>query len=185
MEEKDYSEIYTENNDSVVSQVDWTELEITMNGKQYKYPFKVSDFITNGWVSESTEYEDLLNNSISYSISKGYNFVVIRQNELLMTVYFDTNATNTKVSESDILRFEIVNTGVSDNNNFDFYGLKFGAKEEQIKNLFGTKNYEVLEEDTNYTYRYFDTLENNLTVTLELQVNIEKDILDKFIVSLY
>jgi len=74
---------------------------------------------------------------------------------------------------------------VSDNNNFDFYGLKFGAKEEQIKNLFGTKNYEVLEEDTNYTYRYFDTLENNLTVTLELQVNIEKDILDKFIVSLY
>lgn len=182
-----YSEIYNEisdDNEDKISQVDWTDLEITLNGKQYKYPFKVSNFITNGWVSESSEYEDLLNNTVSNSISKGYNYVVIKQNELLMTVYFDTTTTDTKILEANVMRLEIENTNDT-NNNFDFYGLKFGTNEEQIENLFGTKNYEVLSDETNYTYRYFDKLENNLTATLELQVNIEKDKLDKFIISLY
>lgn len=169
------------NIDENISTVDWTDLEISLNGKQYKYPFKVSDFINNGWTAESSEYADILNNNISYSLSKGYNFVVIKQNELSLTMYFDTT-TDKNVLDADVVRFEVTNTN---NDNFDFYGLKFGDNEKQIENLFGTKNYEVLEDDTYYTYRYFKKLENNSTATLELQINIEKNKLDKFIISLY
>lgn len=167
------------------SEDDWANLAFSMNDQSYKYPYKISDFIENGFVAQNSEFSSIVNGTVKSAINKGYNYAVLKQDNILINVYFDTTSTNVLVSEADIIRLEIETTNIDNEVNFEFYELKFGASLEKIEQLFGTKNYELLSDDNSYTCRYFKKLNNNKTATLELQINKTKNKLDKLSINVY
>lgn len=167
------------------SEDDWANLAFSMNEKSYRYPYKISDFQDNGFVAQSPDFASIVNGTVKSAINKGYNYAVLKQDNILINVYFDTTSTNVLVSEANVIRLEIENSNIDNEVNFEFYGLKFGASLEKTEQLFGTKNYELLSDDNNYTCRYFKKLNNNKTATLELQINKTKNKLDKLSINVY
>ena len=179
----DYSEIYTEDNEDKEATVDWTNLEITLNGKKYKYPFKVSDFINNGWTAQSTEFEEILNKTIDENfipnddnyVYVGYNYVGLKQDDLIAYVYFDTSVMNTKVSEAKVIYFDIESLNKNNKNTLNFYGVTFGTEKAEIEELFGKKNYEVVDynsDDFYYYHYYHQTTGNQVKFYLDKKNNV-------------
>jgi len=197
-----FSEIYTEdNNDDENSQVDLTNLEFSLNGKQYKFPLKISEFLNNGWAPKSSEDQTILNELVGYideetikyyesigtskeNITLGYKAVTLTQNDVEIMVYADNKITDIKVSDANVANLEI-NKSKTNKTDFDFYGLNFGSSKEKIENLFGTKNYEVTSDETYYTYSYYKDLENNSSAQLTFKISKEKNELDKINLIFY
>lgn len=200
-----YSEIYNEisdDNEDKISQVDWTNLEITLNGKQYKYPFKISDFINNGWTPKTSDDQNILNELVGYideetikyyesigvskeNITLGHKSATLTQNGMDVFVYADNTITDIKVSDTNVVSLIINSPANADKNHFSFYGVNFGDNKEKIENLFGNKNYEVTSDETNYNYSYSKRLENNLIAQIEFRFKIEKNSLDQISFNFY
>lgn len=178
------NEEINQNNENISGIIDWTGLEITINENHYKYAYKISDFINNGWNTQSTEFNDIINGTINNAITNGYNYISIKQKNIKINAYFDTTNTNDKVLNSTIIRLEIENLN-NDNSSLDFYGINFGSNKEEIEKVFGRKNYEVLSDNSNYTYLYFSKTLDEKNITLELQIDINKNQLNKLSIELY
>lgn len=53
----------------------------------------------------------------------GYNYVGLKQNDLVAYVYFDTSVINTKVSDAKVIAFEIESSNINNENALDFWGI--------------------------------------------------------------
>lgn len=173
-----------------------------MNGKQYKYPYKISDFLNNGWTPKSTTDQAELNKLVgeideetikyyeSIGVSKenitlGYKSATLTQNGVDIFVYADNTITDIKVADANVVSLVINETKNADKNYFSFYGVNFGDNKEKIESLFGSKNYEVTSDETNYNYSYSKQLENNLIAQIEFRINIKKNKLDSITFNFY
>lgn len=181
---KKSEEINHKDNENMPEIINWTTLVMIINENRYKYPYKISDFINNGWDTQSTEFNDIINGTINNAITNGYNYISIKQKNIKINAYFDTTNTNDKVLNSTIIRLEIESLN-DDNNSLDFYGIKFGSNKEEIEKVFGTKNYEILSDNSNYTYHYFSKTLDDKNITLELQINKTKNKLEKLSINIY
>ena len=188
--------------DENISGVDWTNLAITMNGIQYKYPYKISEFLSNGWTPKSTTDQAELNKLVgeideetikyyeSIGVSKenitlGYKSAMLTQKGVDIFVYADNTVTDIKVSDANVVSLVMNEPTNADKNYFSFYGVNFGDNKEKIESLFGNKNYEVTSDETNYNYSYSKKLKNNLIIQIEFRINIEKNKLDKITFNFY
>jgi len=177
------------------AKIDWSGLDLTIAGVDYIFPLKVSYFINNGWVAESTEFEEILNKTIDEDflpsgdedIYVGFNYISLKQNDLQVYVYFDINVMNTKVMDANVTYFEIKRLNENSSDNFNFYGVEFGTSEDRIVDLFGTKNYRLTdnEDDDYFSYIYYGTNTENDTVGLDFGIDKKTKKLIKFGIGFY
>ena len=144
----------------------WDSVKISMNGKDYSFPMKVSDLINNGWSAKTQDSQELLNKTTNYItdtfndpnvIYAGFNIVYLAQDNLTLEVSFDLSQTDTKVVDTDVIAMKVTKTDDKVAANLDFNGLGFGKKliTSEAKRIFGDKNY-LITDDTKYnTYKFF------------------------------
>jgi len=177
----------TSNNQSEIvseAKLNWETLNISLDDNNYQYPLKVADFIENDWIAFSSNDEQTLNKTISSN--DGYNFVTLKNGGLLMYIYVDNQVPNIIVKNSNIVSFSISKEEENLSASFEVDGFKVGsiANQSEIESSFGTKNYEMLEDEMYYTYHYFKTL-NNAKVQLEIITNKKTNEIIKISLSNY
>ena len=185
-----------DDNLEIIDKIDWSNIEITMNGKTYRYPFKISNFINDGWVGKTKEDEELLNKVTNEllpdseaEIYIGFNYVSLKKDNLFLNIYFDLSENNIKVADANIIALEIEKANEKDNVDFNFYGIKFGTKitESQVMKIFGNENYEffgIEGEDINH-YRYNKYLNDGINAMIDLIVDTNSNKFNKLIISFY
>lgn len=172
----------------------WADLKITLNKKEYQITknMKVSDFVNNGW--KATYGEETLNQTIeelqksienSDMLYIGYNSVYLEQDNLSLGVYFDMSIPNSKVIDSRVTAITVYNKEENKTSDFDFYGLKLGQTmtEKQYKEIFGEKNFVMLEDDINNYYRKSIELADDFEVGLEFTTRVDTNKLVSITIS--
>lgn len=154
--------ISKENDNKEDAKVIWNDLKITIDGKQYSYPYKLSEFLENGWQVDSNSQE-VINQTVAkaseYELSEvekqwyidndyeipenpttlaGYE--IYKENSKI-SFFVDPTQSDVLVKNADVIKMSIENT------NFNFYGVEKGTTLKQVQDLFGTKNYELIEMD--------------------------------------
>lgn len=160
------------------AKVDWSELKINIDGIDYNYPYKLSQFLENGWqvssgsqelmnqtVAKASKYEmseeekqwyiengyevpENLTMSVSYEIYKGNSTI---------SFIVDSAQSDALVKDANVIRTFIKNT------NFNFYGIEKDFTIEQVKNLFGTKNYSIVTTDKDVHTEYHNSISYGAT----------------------
>lgn len=164
--------------------IDLTDFKIVLNNNEYKIidELKVSDFVNNGWVAPYNS--EILNQTIeelqnsmtnSDMIYIGYNSIYLEQDKLALAIYFDMSLPSARVLDSKVTAITIYNKEENKLSDFDFYGLKLGntMTEKQYKEMFGEKNFVMLEDDINHYYRKSIELSNDFEIGIELITRID------------
>ena len=149
-----------------IGEFSWDGVKISMNGKDYNFPIKVSDLINNGWSAKTQDSQELLNkttNSITDTFNEanviyaGFNIVYLTQDNLTLEVSFDLSQTDTKVVDTDVIAMKVTKTDDKVDANLDFNGLGFGKKliTSEAKRIFGDKNYSITDDTMYNTYKFF------------------------------
>ena len=162
---------------------DFIDLKITLNNKEYIYPFgKVSDFINNGW--EVKDNRDLLNKTIKdiipndeNTIYVGFNSISLQQDNIVLDITFDTSSVENKVIDSEVIGFNVYQYDKNKTSDIDFYGLNFDSKinENNFKKIFGTKNYSITSDNNEETYYKRLTLNKTYNIIIELNKDIKNN----------
>jgi len=148
-------------NEEKESQIDWSAFEISLNKKEYKQPFTIADFMDDGWKVDS-RYQEIINQKVtkarelSEDEKQFYEEYGIDVSVMVNTIYIELNKGNSIISfyidntQSDSLvkNANIINI-VTENVDFEFYGVKNNFTVKEVQNLFGTKNYELIGSDDN------------------------------------
>lgn len=193
-----YTEVEIEEIEEIEAKIDWSKLNFTINNIEYSYSWKISDFVNNGWTSQSKEDEKKLNETLNNDYLKsiipnytddnynnlGYDNVNLKQNNLEASLYFDLKNINSKIIDINVseLKLKPINKNI---NNFDFYGLKFSSTKEDILELFGNKNYEISSDNENEYYKYHRLLEDNNTAGLEIILNKKDNRIKEITISIF
>lgn len=155
------------------AKVDWSELKINIDGTDYNYPYKLSQFIENGW-QLSSDSKELMNQTVAkaskyemseeekqWYIENGYevpeNLTMSVEYEIYKgnsTISFivDSAQSDALVKDANVIRTFIKNT------NFNFYGIEKDFTIEQVKNLFGTINYSIVTTDKDVHTEYHNSI---------------------------
>lgn len=172
----------------------WKDLKITLNKKEYQITknLKVSDFVNSGW--DATYTEELLNQTMeeiqksmqeSDMLYIGYNSVYLEQDNLSLGVYFDMSSPKTKVIDSRVTAITVYNKDEKKSSDFEFLGLKLGEviTEKDYKEIFGEKNFVMLEDDVNHYYRKSIELSDDFEVGLEFTTRVDTNKLVSITIS--
>lgn len=160
--------------DSKSEGVDWSGLNITIDGIEYSFPWSINDFINNGWEASSSYDEELLEEEISYgsnvAIELGH-----RDYSADLNIYAENNnLDDIKGYEATIRDLYIGQWSGRSNPLFQFYGIEAGDSKETVENIFGTPDNIYTDEGRGYIdYTYNSTLKDGTTVKLVLTVNIK------------
>ncbi len=168
--------------DNSTIKLNWSNLNISLGDNNYQYPLKPIDFINNDWIASSANDEQTLNKIISSN--DNYNFIVLKNDGLLMQMFVDNKVPNISVKDSNIVSLSIEKETSDPSTSFEVDEFKLGsiATQSDIESKFGTENYEILSDENNYTYHYYKTL-NNLKVELEIITNIKTNEITKISLS--
>ena len=115
----------------------------------------------------------------------GYNSIYLEQDNLSLGVYFDMSSPKTKVIDSRVTAITVYNKEENKSSDFDFYGLKLGKTmtEKQYKEIFGEKNFVMLEDDINHYYRKSIELSDDFEVGIELMTRVDTNKLSGITIS--
>lgn len=171
-------------NHSSSNEKKFNDLKITLNNKEYTYPFgKVSDFVNKGWeVKDGKEIlnktiEDISSSSDENMIYVGFNSISLQQDNIVLDITFDTSSTKNKVIDSEIVYLKVYQLDENKTSNIDFYGFNFNTEidEKDLKELFGSKNYSITSDSNEEKYDKGLTLNETYNVLLELSKDIKTD----------
>lgn len=158
-------------------------LKISINNKEYTYPFgKVSDFIEAGWQVEEEEY---LNKSIKdlYSSEEagqdmlyiGFNYLTLKQDNILMNAYFDTSNKENKILDSQIIHFTITKMEENKETNVNFFGFNLNDvfEKDDFKDIFGNKNIQIVSDTDEIEYSKYLNVNDKYNVNIILKTDIK------------
>lgn len=176
-------------NTSDIGEFNDSNVELNILGVKYTFPFKLSDFINNGWKLQSSYKEELLDKTVDYIVSLcdselcyGFNFLSLEKDNLRLNIFFDTSITNIKVAEADIIDLKVEKINEKESAEFNFNGINLGTKltKSEIKRIFGTENYSISDDSEYYTYTYYKMLNDQINYSLVFVTDIKNDKLISF-----
>lgn len=180
--------------------VDWSEFKINLDSMDYNYPYSISQFLANNWQMD-VDYTDIINQTISKAgrvelteeekdLYKQNN-IDIESIQKNICVYLNKNnstiylCVDNTPSETLVKNANVIYLSTSDAN-FSFYGIKNNSTIEDVKRLFGTKNYEMDETSKSVKAEYHNSisyyesygqvlfmLDNNAKLVKEIQITIK------------
>jgi len=158
-------------NEEKESQVEWSDFEISIDGHEYKQPFTIADFMNDGW-KVALDYQDTINQTVAQASElseeekKFYTQNGIDVSGMLNPIYIELNQDNSIISfyidntqsDSIVKNANIINI-TTEGVDFKFYGVKNNFTIKEVQDLFGTKNYELMESGDNKltNIRYYNT----------------------------
>lgn len=174
------------------AKVVWSDLKINIDGKDYSYPYNLSKFLENGWqvasnsqevinqtVAKASEYE-MSEAEKQWYIENGYEIpenpttlagYEIYKGSSVISFIVDPIQSDVLVRNANVIRMFIENT------DFNFYGVEKGSTIKQVQDIFGTKNYELIEmdEDVHTVYHnYISYYDSNKSVQFILDDNTKR-----------
>ena len=166
-------------NDTNLKNIDWSGLEITIDGIKYSYPWSISEFIDNGWKpadSYSSYYEEQLNKNLSADDQSIFELDHSDYSADMTISVQNTSSEDIKAHEATIIDFWLGQYGDREKPLFEFYGIKAGDSKEDVENIFGIPEDTYTDEIRGYIdYEYKTTLQDGTDVELVLTFNIDED----------
>ncbi|MDO4611637.1 MAG: hypothetical protein Q4B34_02145 [Candidatus Saccharibacteria bacterium] len=152
----------------IIENADESNLQITLNGIPYYFPWRNSTFLRNGWVATDRENEDLLNSKAGKM--GGYDVVSLKQGDLLLYTYSKPE-NNELIKNSRVDGFWI-DPAVEGADGLDFYGIGFGSSKEEVEKIVPPKNYSISEDSKGITYYSFSmSAGGGIDVSIELSID--------------
>lgn len=147
---------------------EWTNLEITVLGKEYKLPCKVSDILAT---DENWEVPDLFQEDLAGTVDANDLIDFYLWNEEHNCQLFVTGDNEEHIEGAKAVDLPVwylsVDTGHKLNiPEVDFYGIKLGDSIEFVEEKFGTP-YEIVND--NYRYRQEISAERTAIVSFEIE----------------
>lgn len=180
--------------------VDWSEFKINLDSMDYNHPYSISQFLANNWQIDE-KYTDIINQTVSKAgkvelteeekelyeqnnidVESIQNNICVYLNKNNSTIYLcvDNTPSETLVKNANVIYLSTSNA------NFSFYGIKNNSTIEDVKRLFGTKNYEIDETDKSVKAEYHNSisyyesygqvlfmLDNNAKLVKGIQITIK------------
>jgi len=150
--------------------VDWSNLDITIDGIDYVSPYTINEFINNGWKTNSNE---VLEENIS--LDEGATIGLDHSEYSCdLNIYIENNGLNEiKKKNATIKELTIGQWANREKPLFEFYGIKAGDSKETAEKIFGKADYINTDENRGFVeYTYNTTLENETRIELILEFDI-------------
>lgn len=157
---------------------EWTNLEITILGQEYKLPCKVSDILDKGWEIPSLHQEEI-EGTLGASGSAYFSLDKPDDNcKMFVFSYNPESIEGLKVVDSPIYDFSVKASYRQEIPEVDFYGLKLGDSIETIEGILGTPY-----EKTDKFYRYRQEVSEEMTAMVVINFDDDTKEIEEF--SLY